>query len=248
MNGLAITIIVGQLPKLCGFSTDATSFGGEIVAWFEHLDETETAALVVGVAVLVVLLVLPRLTSRVPAVLVAVVGATVRLGRCSGSRTTSRPSGTLPSGFPKPTFPWTSIDDVVPLVVAAVGITLVSLTDTIATSASFAARRGEDVDPNQEMIGLGAANLTAGFLQGFAVSTSGSRTAVAEQSGREEPADRSRRRGPRRHAPRAVPVVARRPPAVGARRGGDRRRAVAAEPRRSPPLRVGAAIRARCSR
>ena len=58
-----------------------------------------------------------------------------------------------------------------------------SLTDTIATSASFAARRGEDVDPNQEMIGLGAANLTAGFLQGFAVSTSGSRTAVAEQSG-----------------------------------------------------------------
>ncbi len=58
-----------------------------------------------------------------------------------------------------------------------------SLTDTIATSASFAARRGEDVDPNQEMIGLGAANLTAGLLQGFAVSTSGSRTAVAEQSG-----------------------------------------------------------------
>ena len=78
-----------------------------------------------------------------------------------------------------------------PLVVAAVGITLVSLTDTIATSASFAARRGDDVDPNQEMIGLGAANLTAGFLQGFAVSTSGSRTAVAEQSGREEPADRT---------------------------------------------------------
>ena len=70
-----------------------------------------------------------------------------------------------------------------PLLVAAVGITLVSLTDTIATSAAFAARRGDDVDPNQEMIGLGAANLAAGFLQGFAVSTSGSRTAVAEQSG-----------------------------------------------------------------
>ncbi len=67
--------------------------------------------------------------------------------------------------------------------VAAVGITLVSLADTIATSSSFGARRGEEVDPNQEMIGIGAANLAAGFLQGFAVSTSGSRTAVVEQAG-----------------------------------------------------------------
>jgi MFS superfamily sulfate permease-like transporter len=64
-----------------------------------------------------------------------------------------------------------------------VGITLVSLTDTIATATSFAARRGEEVEPNQEMIGMGAANVAAGLFQGFAVSTSGSRTAVAEQSG-----------------------------------------------------------------
>ena len=67
--------------------------------------------------------------------------------------------------------------------IAAVGITLVSLADTIATSSSFGARRGEEVDPNQEMIGIGAANLAAGCLQGFAVSTSGSRTAVVEQAG-----------------------------------------------------------------
>jgi MFS superfamily sulfate permease-like transporter len=67
--------------------------------------------------------------------------------------------------------------------VAALGITLVSLADTIATSSSFGARRGEEVDPNQEMIGIGAANLAAGLLQGFAVSTSGSRTAVVEQAG-----------------------------------------------------------------
>ena len=70
-----------------------------------------------------------------------------------------------------------------PLLVAALGITLVSLTDTIATSASFAARRGDEVDADQEMVGIGAANIAAGFFQGFAISTSGSRTAVAEQSG-----------------------------------------------------------------
>ena len=70
-----------------------------------------------------------------------------------------------------------------PLLVAAVGITLVSLTDTIALSTSFNARRGEEVKPNQEMIGMGSANIAAGLFQGFAVSSSGSRTAVAEQSG-----------------------------------------------------------------
>jgi high affinity sulfate transporter 1 len=182
MNGLAITIIVGQLPKLCGFSTDASSFGAEVVAWVEHLDDTIAAALIVGVAVLAVLLVLPHFTKRIPAVLVAVVGATV-VSAVLGLSDKIATVGTLPSGFPKPAMPWTSWHDVGPLAIAAVGITLVSLTDTIATSASFAARRGEDVDANQEMIGLGAANLAAGFLSGFAVSTSGSRTAVAEQSG-----------------------------------------------------------------
>ena len=91
--------------------------------------------------------------------------------------------GALPQGVPAPTLPWTSASDVVPLLIAAVGITLVSLTDTIATATSFAARRGEEVEPNQEMIGMGAANIAAGLFQGFAVSTSGSRTAVAEQSG-----------------------------------------------------------------
>ena len=85
--------------------------------------------------------------------------------------------------MPTPSLPWTSISDVGPLLIAAVGITLVSLTDTIATSTSFAARRGDEVEPDQEMIGIGAANIAAGFFQGFAISTSGSRTAVAEQSG-----------------------------------------------------------------
>jgi MFS superfamily sulfate permease-like transporter len=69
------------------------------------------------------------------------------------------------------------------LLAAALGITFVSLADTIATSTSFAARRGDEVDASQEMIGIGAANAFAGLFQGFPISTSGSRTAVAEQSG-----------------------------------------------------------------
>lgn len=183
MNGLAITIVVGQLPKLLGFSTHADSFLGEIRAFVENLDQTQTTTLVVGVAVLALLVVLPRITSRLPAILVAVVGATVTSAVFGLAESGVATVGALPQGVPTPALPWTNAGDVVPLLIAAVGITLVSLTDTIATATSFAARRGEEVEPNQEMIGMGAANLAAGLFQGFAVSTSGSRTAVAEQSG-----------------------------------------------------------------
>ncbi len=183
MNGLAITIIVGQLPKLCGFSTDADGFFDELRAWFDHLDATQAGALAVGLGVLLVLLVLPRFMPKIPAVLVAVAGATVVSAVFDLAANGVATVGTLPQGFPTPSLPWTSLDDVGPLLLAAIGIVLVSLTDTIATASAFAARRGDELQPNQEMIGIGAANVAAGFFQGFAVSTSGSRTAVAEQSG-----------------------------------------------------------------
>ncbi len=183
MNGLGITIIVGQLPKLLGFSTDADNFLDELKQLVQGLDRTDTTTLLVGAAVLAVLLVLPRLTSRMPAILVAVVGATVASAALGLAAEGVATVGELPQGVPTPTIPWTDAGDVIPLLLAAAGITLVSLTDTIATATSFAARRGDEVEPDQEMVGMGAANVAAGLFQGFAVSTSGSRTAVAEQSG-----------------------------------------------------------------
>ena len=180
MNGLAIVIIVGQLPKLSGFSTDADTFVEEVREFVTNFDQRDGTALGVGLSTLAVLLVLPRVTRAIPAVLVAVVGAIVVTAAFDLDIATV---GTLPEGLPTPAVPWTEIGDVVPLLVAAVGITLVSLTDTIALSTSFNARRGERVKPNQEMIGIGSANLAAGFFRGFAVSASSSRTAVAEQSG-----------------------------------------------------------------
>ncbi len=183
MNGLGITIIVGQLPKLFGFSTDADTFVEEVKAFFAGLDQTHTTTLVVGLATLAVLLVLPRVTKKLPAILIAIVGATVVSAVLDLSAKGVDTVGALPQGLPVPQIPWTQASDIGPLLLAALGIALVSLTDTIATSTSFAARRGDEVRPDQEMIGLGAANLAAGFFQGFSVSTSGSRTAVAEQSG-----------------------------------------------------------------
>ena len=183
MNGLAVTIIVGQLPKLFGFSTDADSFLDEVKAFAQGIDQTNGTTLLVGLSVLAVLLLLPRATTRLPAILVAVVGATVASAVLGLADEGVKTVGALPQGVPSPSIPWTQASDVVPLLVAAFGITLVSLTDTIATATSFAARRGDEVEPDQEMVGIGAANIAAGLFQGFAISTSGSRTAVAEQSG-----------------------------------------------------------------
>jgi high affinity sulfate transporter 1 len=183
LNGLAITIIIGQLPKLFGFSTDADGFIDEIRQFAQSLDQTNRTTLITGLAVLAVLLVLPRLTSKVPAVLIAVVGATVASAALDLAADGVATVGTLPQGVPTPALPWTSWSDVVPLLIGAVGITMVSLTDTIATATSFAARRGDEVDADQEMVGMGTANIAAGLFQGFAVSVSGSRTAVADQAG-----------------------------------------------------------------
>ena len=164
MNGLAITIIVGQLPKLFGFSTDADGFIEEVRTFFTGLDERNSTALAVGLATLAVLLLLPRVTRTIPAVLVAVVG------RHRGDRAVRPRHLDRRRTAPGPAPPVVAVDDwddVAPMLVAAVGITLVSLTDTIATATAFAARRGDEVDPNQEMIGIGTANIAAGVLPGF---------------------------------------------------------------------------------
>ncbi len=183
MIGLGITIIVGQLPKLFGFSTDANGFIHEVRAFFDGLDARNRDTLIVGCASLAVLLVLPRFTRRLPAVLITVILATLAVSLFDLKSHGVATVGSLPQGLPRPQIPTVNLTDFGVLLTAALGITFVSLADTIATSTSFAARRGDEVDASQEMIGIGAANAFAGLFQGFPISTSGSRTAVAEQSG-----------------------------------------------------------------
>jgi high affinity sulfate transporter 1 len=185
MNGLAVTILVGQLPKMFGFSIDADGFVEEARGFLDGLANGETvpAALAVGTFGLVVIFLLQRALPKIPAVLVAVVlsilAATVFDLAAHGVDLV----GTLPQGFPPLTFPDIDASDLPLLIGGALGIALVALADTIATASAFAERAGTDVDGSQEMVGIGAANIAAGLFQGFPVSTSGSRTAVAERAG-----------------------------------------------------------------
>ena len=185
MNGLALTILVGQLPKLFGFKVEADGFIGEVTGFVKGLanGEAVAAAAAVGIAGIVVILVLQRWLPKVPAVLIMVVLAIASTTVFSLADHGVSLVGVLPKGFPPLTIPHIGLSDLGPLFAGAAGIVVVSLADTISTASAFAARTGQEINGNKEMIGLGAANLAAGLFQGFPVSTSGSRTAVAERSG-----------------------------------------------------------------
>ena len=185
MNGLALTILIGQLPKLFGFKVSADDLIGEITGFARGLahGEAVAAAAAVGIAGIALILVLQRWLPKVPAVLIMVVLAIAATSVFDLAGHGVSLVGVLPKGFPPLTIPHVRLADLGPLFAGAAGIALVSLADTISTASAFAARTGQEVRGNGEMIGIGVANLAAGLFQGFPVSTSGSRTAVAERSG-----------------------------------------------------------------
>ena len=185
MNGLALTIVVSQLPKLFGFSVDAEGLIDEAAEFVRGVANGDTvgASLAVGVAGLVLILGFQRTLPRVPGVLVAVVLSIAATNLFDLKDRGVTVVGPMPEGVPPFTVPTVPLEDVWLLVVGALGISLVSLADTISTASVFAARTGSEVDGDREMIGVGAANIAAGFFQGFPVSTSGSRTAVAAENG-----------------------------------------------------------------
>jgi len=184
LAGLAIVIFVGQLPKLFGFSTDADGLVAEVVAFVRGLDMTNAWALGIGLLSLGIIIGLQRLAPRVPGILVAVVVAiALSIVLDLADQHDVAVIGMLPQGFPLPSFPAVDPSDIPLLFAGAVGISLVAIGDTISTSGGFAARSGYEVNGNQELAGIGSANLAAGMFGGFPVSTSGSRTAVAFQSG-----------------------------------------------------------------
>ena len=182
LMGIAVTVIVAQLPKLFGFSTDAESFLRGVRDFLAGLDETDPTALAIGVGSLVLILGLRRVAPKLPGVFVAVVGATAVVAAL-GLADEVPVVGDVPAGLPSFGLPDVSFDDLKTLVPAAVGIAFIAFADTSVLSRSYAGRLHEEVDQNHELAALGVANIATGFFQGFPVSTSSSRTAVAEDIG-----------------------------------------------------------------
>jgi high affinity sulfate transporter 1 len=185
MNGIALTVLISQLPKLLGFSIESDGPISNVWAIGESVlaGKTNLAAFLVGGGTLALILLLRR-SKRVPGILIAVVGATVTVGVLDlAARAGVSVLGPLPEGLPMFAIPWIAYADIVPVLVGGWAVALVSFADTSVLSRAYAARTRSHVDPNQEMVGLGAANLAAGFFQGFPISSSSSRTPVAEAAG-----------------------------------------------------------------
>jgi high affinity sulfate transporter 1 len=185
MNGIALTVLISQLPKLLGFSIEDAGFLGDITLIFKSIaaGKINWAAFAIGGATLAAILLLKRF-KRIPGLLLAVVAATVVVGAWDLDTTAGvKVLGPLPHGLPAFAFPALGLADLGQVIIGGCAVALVSFADTSVLSRTFAARLRTAVDPNQEMIGLGAANLAAGLFQGFPISSSSSRTPVAETAG-----------------------------------------------------------------
>src|SRR6267142_2512157 len=185
MNGIALTVLISQLPKFFGFSVESKGPLRDLWAIADAILEGKTnwVAFGVGLGTLMVILLLKD-SKRLPGILIAVVGATVVVAALGlGTHYGVKVLGPLPQGLPVFAIPLIGYNDLLPVLIGGCAIALVSFADTSVLSRAYAARLGTRVDPNQEMVGLGAANLATGFFQGFPISSSASRTPVAEAAG-----------------------------------------------------------------
>jgi high affinity sulfate transporter 1 len=185
MNGIALTVLLSQIPKLCGFSVSAEGPVRQVWSIVQKIlaGSTNTVALAIGVGTLILILLLKRWL-RVPGILLPVVAATVIVAAFDlAKRAGVSVLGPLPQGLPLPQIPLVHVNDLGPILMGGIAVALVSFADTSVLSRTYAVRLRTPVDPNQEIVGLGVANLAAGFFQGFPISSSSSRTPVAEAAG-----------------------------------------------------------------
>jgi high affinity sulfate transporter 1 len=185
MNGIALTVLISQLPKLFGFSIESDGPIHNVMQIVQSLldGKANWTAFAVGGTTLVAIVVLKR-WPRIPGLLIAVVGATVAVGVLGLDETAGvKVLGALPQGLPSFVLPWIGLADLSQVLIGGCAVAMVSFADTSVLSRTYAAKTKSHVDPNQEMVGLGAANLAAGLFQGFPISSSSSRTPVAEAAG-----------------------------------------------------------------
>jgi high affinity sulfate transporter 1 len=185
MNGIALTVLISQLPKLFGFSIDGAGPLRDLLRITESIlgGQVNWTSFAVGAGTLAAILLL-KPYKRIPGLLLAVVAATIVVGMLNLDSTAGvKVLGPLPQGLPSFAWPMISFSHLGDVIIGGCAVAMVAFADTSVLSRTYAAKTRTPVDPNQEMIGLGAANLAAGFFQGFPISSSSSRTPVAEAAG-----------------------------------------------------------------
>jgi len=185
MNGIALTVLISQMPKLLGFSQESHGPIRDLIGISRSVMEGKVnwTAFAIGLGTLIAIMALKPF-KKIPGILIAVIAATLVVLFLEYDQTAGvKVLGSLPQGLPSFTFPSINWADIQTIAIGGCAVAMVSFADTSVLSRTYAARTKTQVDPNQEMVGLGAANLAAGLFQGFPISSSSSRTPVAEAAG-----------------------------------------------------------------
>jgi high affinity sulfate transporter 1 len=183
MNGLALSIVLGQLGPLCGVALVAEGFFPRVLEFLRRLPDAHLPTLAVGLASLTVLAAAARFAPRLPAALVAMLVAALLVQLLALQPAGVGVIGAVPAGLPALSVPFVPLHQLPVLLAEAAGLTLLSFSSTMLAARSFAERNRYDVDADREMAALGAANLATALSQSFVVTGSGLRTAVAEAGG-----------------------------------------------------------------
>jgi sulfate permease, SulP family len=183
MAGIAVLMVVSQLGKLTGLSVDADGLVAEVVSIAGRLDAVHLPTLALGMGTAIAMIVGSAYFPRAPVSLFGLVAATAVVAAFGLDDHGVNLVGEIPAGLPVPGIPHLDPSTITAMVPAALGVAFVGYTDNVLTARAFADKDGEAIDARRELLALGGANLGAGLLQGFPVSSSGSRTAIVHAVG-----------------------------------------------------------------
>jgi len=181
--GLALVIAIGQLPKLLGLPSGQGDFFEQCYQLITNLSQIKPYTLVVGVSALVVIFLVKRFFPRLPSGLVALVLGILAVSIFNLDEYGVSIVGAIPTGLPTPGLPQVSLGDLPYLITGAIGIVFLAVGESLGSARSFAAKHRYEINPDQELIALGTANISAGLFQGFTVDASLSSTATADEAG-----------------------------------------------------------------
>jgi high affinity sulfate transporter 1 len=181
--GLALVIAIGQLPKLLGLPSGQGDFFEQCYQLITNLSQIKPYTLVVGVSALVVIFLVKRFFPRLPSGLVALVLGILAVSIFNLDEYGVSIVGAIPTGLPTPGLPQVSLGDLPYLITGAIGIVFLAVGESLGSARSFAAKHRYEINPDQELIALGTANLSAGLFQGFTVDASLSSSATADEAG-----------------------------------------------------------------
>jgi SulP family sulfate permease len=180
LNGMALIMIASQLGKMTGVKLEQTDFFPRLWEFYMKVDQINQLILIFGLACLAALLLIYFLAPKIPGAIPVVVLATVAVIWWNLGPQGVELVGTVPAGLPRPTIPNVEFNDILELLPYSAGIALIAYFDVMSTARAFAFKNRYEIDPDQELIALGVANLGSGFFQGFGIGCSQSRTAISD--------------------------------------------------------------------